>query len=285
MTIGRFCNNGFKNKYSKQRNTRKNLVLCFLLLLVCLFPLSVFSESAWFPEWLEGSITPFYGEKRNLEAKFETSVEISAKCTYPYLHDDSLLISYVNKKLEAAANDLFDEFVEGEKTSKEVYNNDFGGFYLDYELIPVYCLPNLISIYGSESQSRACPHGWTHHEGKNFWKNENTIFEIDLKDFFIKESGWCNFLLHYCDHFFKSTRYGYYAMDDGFIPELEPEDLEIFVLTTSGLMIIFRSYRVGGWADGPDVITIPYSELKEFIDPKGPLKEVPGMNSIFSNIN
>jgi hypothetical protein len=38
--------------------------------------------------------------------------------------------------------------------------------------------------------------------------------------------------------------------------------------------MIFRAYTVGGWADGPDTVLIPYIKLKEFIDPFGPLKEL-----------
>lgn len=262
----------------------KNAVL-WSLLIFCLLPFPGFSENGWIPDWLEGSIKPFYGEKRSLEAEFESTVEVSAECTYPYLCGDSPLIDYVNKQLEAAASNLFDDFVGYEKTTQEQYNNDFGGCSMNYQLLPVYCLPNLISVYGSESQSRDCPHGWTHHEGKNFWRNEDAIFEIGLKDLFVNESDWCNFLLQYCDDYFKSTKHGYYSPDYGLTPELVPEDLEIFVLTERALMIIFRSYRVGGWADGPDVITIPYYKLKEFIDPKGPLGEVPGMGYILNNFN
>lgn len=43
-------------------------------------------------------------------------------------------------------------------------------------------------------------------------------------------------------------------------------------------MIIFRAYTVGGLADGPDTVIIPYYALKNFIDAQGPLKE-----SLFQN--
>jgi hypothetical protein len=255
------------------------------ILIVCiLLPFSVFSEHKNFQ--LQPGIGPtagkFNGKNQILSARFKTTVEVIAECVYPHLYGDDSLINYVNKKIERTAHDLFEKFVEQEKMNEEELNDDFGGCYLDYHLFPAYLLPNLISIYGSESQSRACPHGWTHHEGKNFWKKDNSIIEIQLKDLFIKESGWCNFLLHYCDHYFKSSGYGYYGQDCGFTPELEPEDLETFLITDHGLMIVFRSYKVGGWADGPDVIAIRYDKLKEFIDPNGPLREVPGYRSLSS---
>jgi len=259
----------------------RNESLLLLLLFLLLFPLSIFSEDEWFPEQLKNLIKPCQWEKRNLGTEFHTSVEVSAESTYPRLYGDGLLIEHVNKKLEGLANKVFKDFVDHEKHTQEEHNDDFGGCYLSYHLFPVQCLPNLISIYGFEFQHRACPHGWTHYEGRNFWQNKDTIVEISLSDLFLKKSDWCNFLLQYCVHHFKSTRYGYYASDDGYIPELEPEDLEIFVLSERELVIIFRSYRVGGWADGPDVIAIPYYKLKEFINPKGPLKELPVIISLF----
>ena len=58
----------------------------------------------------------------------------------------------------------------------------------------------------------------------------------------------------------------------GFTPELTSEHFNTFLITDRGIMIIFPSYVVGGWADGPDIICIPYRDLRTFIDPTGPLK-------------
>ena len=257
----------------------------FNFLIFCFFPLLAFCENGCIPEILERSINSCSGEERALAIEFEKQVLITAESRYPHFNGDSPLIYYVNKKLEIAAKTLFDSFIEHEKASQEEYDKDFGGCSMGYQLSPVYCQPNFISIYGCESQTRACPHGWTHYESKNYWQSENAIIEVGLKDLFLKESGWCNFLLDYCDRYFTVTNHGYYASDYGLRPKLEPEDLNIFVITKEGLIIIFRSYRVGGWADGPDIITIPYNDLKEFIDPNGPLKEVPEVNSILRTYN
>lgn len=245
---------------------------------------SLFSDENNALDWLEGSSTSFHGERRRFTTEFITTVEVSADSSYPHFYGNSPLIKYVNQNVEADAKTLFEEFVDYEKNTDEQYTNDFGGCFMDYDLYPVYCLPKLISIYGSEFQARDCPHGWTHHHGKNFWWYGNNIIEISLKDLFVKESNWCNFLLHYCDNHFRLLRYGYYGLED-FEPELKPDDLDVFILNEAGLTIIFPSYRVGGWADGPDVITIPYDKLAGFIDPKGPLNEIPSVNSLLNNFN
>lgn len=73
-------------------------------------------------------------------------------------------------------------------------------------------------------------------------------------------------MLRYCEFFFKSRGYGYYSS----IPELQiklgAHDLETFVLTDEGVVIVFQHYRVAGLGDEPDVVLIPYVELRELID-------------------
>ncbi len=145
------------------------------------------------------------------------------------------------------------------------------GCTLSYQLVPVYQAANLISICGCDFQGRDC-HGCTYYKGRNFWLKEDSITELRLDDLFIKGSDYRRYLIQYCENYFKASGYGYYSSFKECPPELTSDDLDIFVLTDKGLMIIFRAYRVGGWADGPDTVTIPYINLKSFIDIQGPLE-------------
>jgi hypothetical protein len=128
---------------SRTGNSYLNRLALTLFLSVCLLLLFIFSktgkECAEFPDWMERPLKPVHSEKRYLEAAFKTSVEVSAKCTYPRIRGKGSFIGYVNKKLEKVATDLFEKFLEEEKRSKEVHNNDFGGCYLDYERIYRIC--------------------------------------------------------------------------------------------------------------------------------------------------
>jgi len=246
----------------------------FSLVFVIFTSLSLFAENGWIPEELEGSIKKYAAQTRCLEEKFETSVPVEASSEYPHLSGISSLIDYVNNRIESCAKERFQKFVKSEKSSKEVLDNDFGGCFFSYNLYPVLVRSNLISIYGSEFQARDCPHGWTNHEGKNFWRSGDKIIELEIRDLFTKGRDWQNFLLHYCKDYFVQHGTGYYGMEDCYIPELTNEDLETFVLTERGLVIVFRSYVVGGWADGPYMLAIPYAMLKNFINPNGPIKEI-----------
>ena len=233
----------------------------------------LFSENGWIPEGLTDSVQKYSTESKSLKAHFETSVTVDAECLYPCFSKQNSFTDFVNAHLALCSNNRFKNFIDSEKTLKDPHNGDFGGCFFEYNLYPVFVLPNVISIYGFEFQARDCPHGWTRYESKNFWRLNDRIIEFELADLFLKECDWQSFLLKYCRDYFIQTGYGYYG-DDTCFPELEKEDLNIFVLCERALVIIFRSYRIGGWADGPHIVAVPYEKLKKYINPNGPMKEI-----------
>lgn len=238
-----------------------------LFWVICLIPLTGFAEQKWasFEEMMNSSSY----EKVTKEISFETRGPVQVSCSYPILFGKGELVEYVNQDLKVKAENQFDKFVEDEKLSDEEWEDECS---LSYALFPAYQVSNLISIGGCWSYIRNS-HSSTSYEGKNYWRRGDSIIKLFLDDLFIKGSGYRSFMLQYCENYFKSSGYGYYSSLPEFPPQLESHDLDIFVLTDKGLMIIFRAYRVGGSADGPDTVLIPYAELKEFIDPLGPLKE------------
>lgn len=52
------------------------------------------------------------------------------------------------------------------------------------------------------------------------------------------------------------------------------ENYKAWSLTTKGLEITFDPYQVASYAEGEHVVVIPYSVLKDLIDPKGPLPAI-----------
>lgn len=250
----------------------KNFAL-FTLIFFYFAPLLLSEERLWIPEPLKSSAKSIECEDRHLARELQKKVPFSMSCNYSFLKGSTFLIDYVNEQLEIAAKKRFEIF-EQVKIVEDDLTKDFGGYELNYESYPVYCSKNLISIFAYEFQHRGCPHGWIHYEGKNFWQKKDSIREIALADLFINGSDWCTYLLQYCDHYLRSLNYGYYGQIADFDPELKIEDLKAFLITDMGITIVFPSYVVGGFADGPDVISIPYSDLSTFIDPIGPLKDM-----------
>jgi Protein of unknown function (DUF3298)/Deacetylase PdaC len=54
----------------------------------------------------------------------------------------------------------------------------------------------------------------------------------------------------------------------------EEENYKNWNITARGLLITFDQYQVASYADGPHEVLIPYSALKNIVDPQGPLAKV-----------
>lgn len=207
-----------------------------------------------------------YGEQQKLEIDFEHIVPVTVFCDYPRLYGHSSLIDYVNDKLKAEAEKRFYDFIEQENAaSAEDYDIDFGDCSLEYRLFPVCCSGSLVSICCVESQSRACPHGWSRYDGRNYWQYESAVLELRLQDLFVKGSDWCNFLIDYCEEACRCRDNGRYTLEPE-QPTFSLHDLERFVLTENQIVIFLQC-----GADGSDWIGIPYKDLGVFLAPDGPL--------------
>jgi Protein of unknown function (DUF3298) len=54
------------------------------------------------------------------------------------------------------------------------------------------------------------------------------------------------------------------------------ENYKAWTLTRSGLQVTFDPYQVASYAEGEHVVVVPYSVLKNVIDPQGPLPAITG---------
>ena len=57
------------------------------------------------------------------------------------------------------------------------------------------------------------------------------------------------------------NRCGYYSYDDYSWMGFNPEDLDSFLLTEKGLLLIFQNYVISGYEDYPVTLLIPYADL------------------------
>lgn len=73
--------------------------------------------------------------------------------------------------------------------------------------------------------------------------------------------GYREWLFQYCENYFKLNRCGYYSYDDYSWVGFNPENLDSFLLTEKGLLLIFQNYIIGGFDDYPVTLLIPYAEL------------------------
>ena len=94
--------------------------------------------------------------------------------------------------------------------------------------------------------------------------------DIALSDLFLPGADYLGTISQYCTARLKARNIGF---TDTFIQgaDPKPENYKNWNITADGLLITFDEYQVAAYAAGPQVMTVPYSELKSLIDPKGPL--------------
>ena len=96
---------------------------------------------------------------------------------------------------------------------------------------------------------------------------DQSITKVTLDSLFLPKSGDLQFLLQCCTDCFKIAHF----YKESFFSTLRVDDLNTFILAEEGLLIIFQNYIPNILEDGPEVLLIPYSILKSFMDPQDPI--------------
>ncbi|MDE3047734.1 MAG: DUF4163 domain-containing protein [Verrucomicrobiota bacterium] len=201
---------------------------------------------------------------------FDTNVHVETSVSYPRVPENSLLARYVNEVVRKEAHELHDAFVqEMSAPQEELWEEDGNERTLRYELSLVFSNPDLMSFYGSKYQYLGGMHGSVRYITKTFFQQDHAIRELSLDDLFLP--GYREWLFQYCEDYFKSNRCGYYDDDDHSWIGFNPEDLDAFLLTEKGLLLIFQNYVVSGYDDYPITLLVPYTKLASIVNPDGPL--------------
>ncbi len=139
---------------------------------------------------------------------------------------------------------------------------DEGPFEMNYQLKTVLFSDNIVSLLGEIFVYAHLPHGWLRYEGKTFVKMNGIFKEITLDNLFPKSSQK-EFLRRYCEEYCKNTfvNGSYFQGEDPLCNDLDLELIKTFVVDRESLIIVFQPYEVGGFADGPFVVKIPFNEL------------------------
>jgi hypothetical protein len=131
--------------------------------------------------------------------------------------------------------------------------------------------PDLISVsfaIGEYSAGAAHPNGYTVTINYQLKANH----KLALADVFMAGKPYLQSISRYAIGKLKTRLGGQSDLDwinRGAGPKLE--NYKNWNLTSTGLEITFDAYQVASYADGPQVVFIPYSELKPLINPDGPL--------------
>lgn len=164
---------------------------------------------------------------------------------------------------------------------------DEGPFQMNYQLRTILFSDDVVSLMGEFFVYAHLPHGWIQYEGKTYIKTNGYFKEIELHDLF-PQAYQKEFLRSYCENFFK------YHGDCSYFQEVDPplcdhldqELIKTFVVDHESLILVFQPYAVGGFADSPFTVKIPFSELIGKWEPGNPLeKQLPINKNFISSWN
>ncbi|MFA7653699.1 MAG: DUF3298 domain-containing protein [Candidatus Magasanikbacteria bacterium] len=132
---------------------------------------------------------------------------------------------------------------------------------------------NFISIFLSGEQYVA---GAAHpsHSVAVFNFNLKTGQIIKLKDLFVADAKYLEVLSNYCkkELLVRNGEEEFTNRENIQSGTLAKEDLyDVFSITLSGLVVIFPEYQVAPYVAGAQMVTVPWSDLKEIIDVNGPV--------------
>ncbi len=208
-------------------------------------------------------------ETDSFETAFYTNVNVKASVTCPRVSETNFLGQYVNEALRKEACELHDTFVQEMSIPQEdLWEEDADERIFHYKLNLVCSTPFLMSFYGSEYQYYGGAHGTVRYITKTFWKQDETIRELTLDDLFLP--GYREWLFQYCEDYFKLNRCGYYSYDDYSWVGFNPENLDSFLLTEKGLLLIFQNYVISGYDNYPVTLLVPYVELTSIASSDSP---------------
>jgi hypothetical protein len=232
--------------------------------------------------WSEGR-SPYEGSSTAMSFKKETDnfssagkLKVNVESSYPIFQGNTLFIQEVNCKLHDNAKTVHSQFIQQfsdeEKTQcefdEEAISMDIDKRDVLYILTPTYASSRIVSVFGELHIYQGLPHGSSRYYALNYFSDEKQIYQFTLEDLFLKDKNFIDFIIEYSLRSLKIEKVGYTG---DLFPEINPEDLHVFTLSKNGLAITFQPYHIGGWADGPYSITIPFQKLMPYIKPEGPL--------------
>lgn len=149
------------------------------------------------------------------------------------------------------------EFLQQIPTS----NAEEGPFSFNYNFRTIFFAKEVTSLFGEICVHDRLPHGWQYYEGKTFYTINNRRKEVLLSDLF-KTNRQREFLRKTCEDTLKKESISYFAGKDPLYTTLPYDLINTFVINDKNLIIIFQPYTVGGGADSPFLVKVPFTDLK-----------------------
>jgi Protein of unknown function (DUF3298)/Deacetylase PdaC len=192
---------------------------------------------------------------------------------YPVAAGTQIGITGLNTELKKFATDAVDSF-KADATTISLYPDEpefQSALGVKYSI--AIATPTLVSVrFDAYQYSAGAAHPISIAYGVTYDLVGNR--KLALADLFMKNSSYLQTISDYSIASLKDTfKEEGDSLDSSIEEGASPkqENFEAFIVTPTGLDIIFNPYQVGPYVIGAPEVTIPFDSLKSVIDPAGPL--------------
>lgn len=143
-----------------------------------------------------------------------------------------------------------------------------GGSYFDQRVGLVSAVGDLVSVkLVTEAFVAASAHPY--HLSTSYTFDLASGQALTLDQLFLPGSSYLQTIATYCKARLVANGWATDVFAQGADPTAA--NYSVWNPTAAGLLITFNEYQVAPYAAGPQVVTVPYSEIKAVLDPLGPL--------------
>lgn len=212
-----------------------------------------------------------YNERKIREANRRLRYTITAK--YPQftgVQDERIarLNTVINRMVMKQIADFKKDFAKPEKRMGTMGSTFDVGYSIE---LATNDLVSLLFFIDSYYEGAAHPL----HVSVAFNYNLDTGKELELADLFKPNSGYLNLISKYSINDLKK-QLGPDSDKDWIEKGAAPseENFKAWTVSRKGLEITFDQYQVASYAEGPHDVVVPFSVLRNAIDPNGPLAKI-----------
>ncbi len=199
-----------------------------------------------------------------------------AKWSYPLLISDNEVLQKVSVKLRDRMKPQIEEY---QKDAKEGFMEDVitSTWLFTYDYSIEYYSEELISFTGLVYSYTGGAHGNTYFVSSNYSIKDGDSKLLKLSDLFKEKTDYVSVISDLIIEDLKKQKAGWVV--NGEIKSLKEDEIGPFVLSPRGIQFAFAPYAVGPYSDGAFFVTIDYGQLKDIINPKGPLSQFIGQDN------
>ncbi len=205
-----------------------------------------------------------------IHTKFTQGSTIELSSSYPFMYSIVNQANQINDLLRNEIEKKTDDFIK-EAQNYFSRKSSISGWSQEIKYSIEFYSKKLLSLTGETYTYTGGAHGNTFYISQNYSLTVENIKLINLSDLFIADSNFINILSIYLIKELKEQ--GASLIENGEITEFNEKDLHAFAISPRGLLFAFSPYSVASYAEGPFFVTVPYSEIRQIINPDGPLKE------------